>query len=80
MFSQEVLIPVNQGFFEVLFELNIALIAILFVIIVHNGVVFFGELELLEVLLDDFLVLLCELLEPLGVVDFEDKEAFDHLS
>ena len=51
----------------------------MFVVIVHDGVVFLGELKLFETLLDDFLVFFCELFEPLGVIDFENEEALDHL-
>jgi hypothetical protein len=80
LFSQKILIPVNQSFLEILFKLNIALISILFVVIVHDGIIFLSELKLLEVLFNNFLVFFCELFESLGIVNFENEKALYHLS
>ena len=78
MFSEKVLVPIDKCFLKIIFKLDVALFPILLIVIVHDRVILLSELELLKVLFDDFLVLLCELNEFFGVVDFENVEPGDH--
>jgi hypothetical protein len=80
LFSGKILVPINCSFLKIFLKLYVALVAVLFEVIVHEGIILPGQLELMKCLLDHFFVQNNELLSLYGVVYLEDEKTFEHLS